>query len=543
MSTVTSAAQGQLAAARSDSSWIVLSLLGGWEEDSSRAAGMRDRAGSGPSLFRSPLASLDRRTSNGLTLGFQLVAPRIAGTYNAAIPQVANDGGMWAGKGTNLSAMGGFVASRGRWLVVFAPEIFASANRPFDGIPDYIVPPSRRPSNPFNSPFHDGPATIDLPFRFGAEQIVRATLGQSSASVTLGSVRAALGTENHWWGPGVRNALLLSSNAQGFPHLALGNARPHSTRAGLFEWRWLVGGLSESEYYDADASNDVRSFSAAAVDWSPVAAPMLHVGLARAVFAPVSGWSRVPFRLLDVLADVGNPNERPAGDSTRKRGRDQLFSVFARLRFPSDGAEAYGEWARSSQPKSLRDLITDPAHSQGYTVGMRWLGALRGNGRYAGALSVEAELTNLEVGASATRRATNSFYVSRAVEQGYTNRGEVIGAGIGPGGSSQWVALDWLSTRWQAGANLNRVRWENDAYFDVIPRIAENLDNAWCQHDVTFAPGARASMATRYGRISALATSGRRYNMFFEHALFCPSTGLGREESTGSLSLTFSVRP
>ncbi len=537
------AAQGQMPAARPDSSWIVLPLLGGGDEDSSRAAGMRDGANAQPSLLRSPLSSLARHAPEGNTHRFALIAPRISGTYNAAIPQVANDGGMWAGKGANLSAMGGFVASRGRWLVVVAPEIFMSANRVFAGIPDYIVPPPQRPSNRFNSPFHGGPATIDLPYRFGDEQSVSFTLGQSSASVTLGAVRAALGTENHWWGPGVRNALLLSNNAQGFPHMAFGSARPHATRAGRFEWRWLIGGLSESGYYDADASNDVRSFSAAALDWSPAAAPRLNIGLARAVFAPVSGWSSVPLRILDVLADVGNPNERPTGDSTRKRGRDQLFSAFARLRLPSDGAEAYGEWARSSQPKSLRDLLTDPAHSQGYTVGMRWLGPRRGDGKHAGALSVEAELTNLEVGGSATRRATSSFYVSRAVEQGYTNRGEIIGAGIGPGGSSQWVALDWISTRWQAGVNLNRVRWENDAYFDFIPRIAENLDNAWCQHDVTFAPGARASVATRYGRLSARATSGRRYNMFFEHALFCPSTGLGREASAGSLSLSYSVRP
>lgn len=521
---------------------MVLPLLNGWEDDSARTTALRDMTLPARPMLRSPLGTVDLRSPDTQANAFRLIVPQVAWTYNAAIPQSANDGGMWAGKGSNLYAMTGIIASRGRWLVVLAPEITLSSNRFFDYVPLYIVPPDRRPSNPFNSPFHGGPATIDLPFRFGEESVVQTSFGQSSIALSLGPVRASLSTENHWWGPGVRNAILLSNNASGFPHLGLASARPVSTRAGFFEWRWMVGGLSESQYYDTVAANDLRSFSAAAVTWTPWAAPGLSLGLARAVYAPVSRWLGVPARLFDVLTSVGRPNDLPASDTTRRRGRDQLVSVFARLRLPADGAEVYGEWARSAEPKSLRDLLADPAHSQGYTVGLRWLGVNRGSGTLSGALSLEAELTNLEVGGSVTRRPTSSFYLSRAVEQGYTHRGQVIGAAIGPGGSSQWLAADWVGRGWKAGVTAQRVRWENDAYFDFVPRITPP-DNAWCQHDVTLAPGVRASVETSIGRLGATATAGKRYNMFFTHALYCPSTGVGREESAASLSVSYTIRP
>jgi hypothetical protein len=199
----------------------------------------------------------------------------------------------------------------------------------------------------------------------------------------------------------------------------------------------------------------------------------------------------------------------------------------------------YAEWARSAQPKSLRDLFQDPSHSQGYTVGLQWVGepSLRGGA----SLRVQGELTNLEVGGSSTRRNVESFYLSRAVPQGYTHRGQIIGAAIGPGASSQWAALDWLAPRFEAGVFLQRIRWENDAYFRFIPPIAEDANNAWCQHDVTISPGVRGALDTRLGRWTLSATGGRRYNTFFVHALYCPSSE-GRHESARSLSLGFSAR-
>ena len=85
---------------------------------------------------------------------------------------------------------------------------------------------------------------------------------------------------------------------------------------------------------------------------------------------------------------LANPGE--ADSSSR---RDQLLSLFGRWIFPESGFEVYAEWAHIELPRSVRDLLLAPQHTQGYTLGLQWA---RPAGRGEAVFRLQAELSNLE---------------------------------------------------------------------------------------------------------------------------------------------------
>ncbi|HET8712400.1 MAG TPA: hypothetical protein VFM23_01820, partial [Gemmatimonadales bacterium] len=252
-------------------------------------------------------------------------------------------------------------------------------------------------------------------------------------------------------------------------------------RRGNFSARWFLGGLFESPYFDTSAANDRRAISAAQVTWST---PTLTLGAARAVYAPLGAWSNIGSHAFDIAR--GGP------------GRDQLFSLFGRWRFPADGFAVHGEWARYRLPGSLRELLVSPNHTQGYTLGLEW---------ERGAVHTEAELTYLQKSPAYRNLPEQTWYAGGAAPQGYTQRGQAIGASIGPGASSQWVAGDYVSGRWRAGLFAGRIRWDDDALFMLADSTEPRL-----RHDVSLFVGVRG----QWRQVGGSVTVGRRLNPFYE---------------------------
>jgi hypothetical protein len=81
-------------------------------------------------------------------------------------------------------------------------------------------------------------------------------------------------------------ALVLSNNADGFPHLFIRSDAPIRALLGTVEARWLTGGLTESEYFDQNPSNDLRKIAVAGVTLDPKQADGFTVWVARAVYDP-----------------------------------------------------------------------------------------------------------------------------------------------------------------------------------------------------------------------------------------------------------------
>lgn len=453
------------------------------------------------------------------------LSPQFLFVTNSALPFSQNNGALWAGKGLSTRTILGFKVENARVRFLFAPEIVISANTDWLLRHDFYAPEVPPDRSPFTSPYYVGAFTIDQPMRLGDEPIRRFDLGQSTAMLTGRRIEFGLSNENEWWGPGIRNAIVLSNNAPGFPHLFLRTARPIDTRLGAVELRWLVGRLTESRYFDTVSTNNIRSLTSVAATLQTGWDPNLSVGLARSVYATATGWGQIPWRWFHAFARTSRSDS-----STVKK--DQLFSLFARWVFPSEGVEVYGEWARTELRPSLRDLLIAPNHSQGYTLGLQW----RAPEWRGGAFRVQSEITQLEQSATFRDRPVGSWYTSTRVIQGYTNRGEVIGASIGPGASSQWFAVDYLKPGWRVGAFAGRIRWNQDVHNHAgLPVYV-----GYCSQDVSIYPGIRGAKSGGLGSIALELSFQNRLTPFFQNGGGCPNNGDRLDIRNNSLSMTFS---
>jgi hypothetical protein len=487
-------------------------------------------------LGRAPHAGFLSRSASSLSFGgaadttlaeVAILAPELRWIHNSGLPYTFNDGAFWAGRGHNFQAIMGVRARVGPVSLILAPEVGRSENREYQILP--YLPSQDPPRSIYASPFYDWHESIDVPTRFGGRSIAQLGLGQSSLSIAAGPVTAGVATENLWWGPGLRNAIVLSSHAEGIPHFFLRTSRPIATRIGTFDGRWIAGRLTESRYFDADASNDERAIGGITVSYAPAAEPDLTIGLARTVYSEASRGAIPITAAFDVFRSVGRPNSRNRY-AALEYDADQVSSLFARWVFPGHGLESWFEWARFEEPASLRDLFVAPNHSQGYTVGLQWA---RETGIPAD-FRLYAEISYLEPSTTYKERPVFSAYTSRAVEQGYTQRGQVLGASIGPGASSQWLAADLLGGRWRAGAFAGRIRWNEGALVREDPPSI-------LSHEISVIAGVRAGVTVAGLRLhSELAREGR-LNYMFQN----PIIGLDDPEGVDirNLSLRFSVQP
>ena len=502
-----------------------LIAVGGAEDDLLR---MRQLLGS-----EDPAGYLLRSTStltpapDGTGLRASLFAPELYSVWNSDLPYSNNDGSLWAGRGLSGRLRAGFQLAYGGLRLILAPEAGYSQNAGLDEhlYPEFLERQGGRLVHSVNAGRH----SIDLPYRLGLEPISSVDWGQSTLALESGAVSAGLSSESQWWGPGVRNAIVLSNHAPGIPHLFLRTRAPVQTPIGSFSARWMLGRLRASPHFDSLGAPGLRSFSGVAATFQPRGQPGLVLGLARTVYAPVQGTGGVASHLADALIRWDQRY------STQElSGSEQIFSLFARWVLPEEGVELYGEWGRHELPTGPRDLLVAPEHSQGYTAGLQWVKPL-GAGA---ALRLQTEVTNLEQSATFRSRPMGSWYASRSVPQGYTHRGQAVGAAIGPGASSQWLAGDYFLGTASGGLFLGRIRWANDAYYDRT-RFAPG----WAfQHDVSVFGGLRGGFDLAGARVEGSWTLGKRFNYLFQSRAWNFDT---RDDSVSPIthSVTFAVSP
>jgi hypothetical protein len=121
------------------------------------------------------------------------------------------------------------------------------------------------------------------------------------------------------------------------------------------------------------------------------------------------------------------------------------------------------------------------------------------------------------------------------VIQGYTNKGQVLGASIGPGASSQWLAVDYLGPGWRVGGYFGRIRWNQD----VHNHAGFPIYVGYCNHDVSLYPGVRGARQGRFGSISADLSLQNRFTPFFQNGGGCHNNGKRLDIRNNSLSITF----
>jgi hypothetical protein len=485
-------------------------------------------------LLRSAASLTDTLPGEGAELRWAFVLPELIAVHNSALPYSVNDGSLWAGRGWSASVVGGVRGQLRGLRVVVAPTLSWASNRDFELPTDVrAAPPIPPPRSPYAYPWRVHRNSIDYPLRFGPDAVAQVDAGQSALYMHHDRVEYGLSSENQWWGPGIRNALLLSNNAPGFGHAFVRTARPLRTPVGAVEARYLLGGLTESAYFADSPTYRHRSFSALAFTVQPGVAPGLTLGGARAVIAPLVKRGEIPRHLFDVLSSTGRPNARPLSDPSQTPGRDQLLSLFARYVLPGYGFESYVEWGRAEMPASVRDALVAPSHSQGYSMGLQWA---RADVVKGAALRLQLEHTAVSQGSSFAVTPSGSWYTSRAVLQGFTQRGQVLGAAVGPGGSGQWFGGDLIAHAWTGGVFAGRIRWDDDSYFE-IPRPN---GSGYCKHDVSLLVGTRGSYRTGAGSAGLSLTLANRLNTFYQNFGECPNNADRVDTRNATLGVTLS---
>jgi hypothetical protein len=446
--------------------------------------------------------------------GLRLVLPELRVSHHSALVGAEHDGALWSGRGVNALVRGGVTVGWRVLRLTVVPELTYSQNAPFEVFPARVDTWSA-----FASPWRTTAAPADLPVRFGDAPITTLHLGQSALTAAFPRVTVGIASGNLWWGPGLRNALVLSDHAPGIPRAFVRTPGPINTPVGALSGELFVGGLTESLFFDRDTDNDLRSVSGLTVTLAPAPLPGLTVGLARLVVAPVTSAGAIAGHTLDALTTWNG------GDT-----RDQMSSAFLRWVPPQGELEFWGEYARQRLPGSPREALTQPNADMGWTIGAQWA-----RPRADGVVRAQIEFTDVAQSVVDSLRPPRDWSTGRNVVQGFTQRGQMLGLATGPGSTHGWLAVDRIRDRWSVGGFVARTRWENDAYYreQII---------SFFGHDVSLFGGVRGGWRDRRADIDATLAWERRYNYQFENGTVTPNKRGQRTENNLRLSLRLTPR-
>jgi len=380
-----------------------------------------------------------QKTDNFFTRGIdqsikvKIYGPEWFNSYNTAAPYGQNDGALWQGKGYNTSFTAGTRLEAYGLEVTFKPQISFSQNREFDIMP-----------SAYDSKYGyfwgygaDQNKGVDAPQRFGDKAFFTYDWGDTEIRYTWHNLTTGLGTQTIWLGPAWLNPLLHSNNAPSYPKFDIGlrKTQIHLPWLGWYvgdvEGRMWIGYLSESDYFDNDEDNDHNMINGLSLSYAPSFLPGLTLGANKVC---LSKWnSKNAVKYLNPLYDV-NDNE------------DQKLSLTADWIFPKVGFEVYGElgiddyvqgWHSYSK---IQSTLRNPFHTMTYSFGLKKQVTIYKQKNIQGEIIFEWD--NTEMSQDFQFEWPYNFGFHHITTQGYTNRGQWLGSGIGYGGNSQVLAFN-----------------------------------------------------------------------------------------------------
>lgn len=393
---------------------------------------------------------------------WSLMRPRVEARFNSAFPMGQNDGSVWAGRGTTVSAS---VGARLRWgplTVVANPLAFWAENRAFP-----LVSTEGSGQGPYADWLY--PHAIDRPQRFGAGGYGRVDPGQSTVRLDLFGMAVGASTANLWWGPAQEHPFLLGTNAGGFPHAFVGTSTPVNLWIARLHGQLIWGRLDGSGHFEPPGplGRDRRFASGLALVLTPRGLDNVELGAARFFHTPWpdGGVSRRyltrPFEglLKSSLPVVDSPIP---DDDRSMDGENQLASVFARVVVPNTGFEAYAEVGREDHSWDLRQFILSPDERMAVTLGSRksWR---RSDGRMLVLRGERIDFRRRLIDRATFGPAT--YLHSSGSNQGHTHRGQLLGANVGVGSAAGWT----LGVDVYGPGGRSTITWRRTAQDQRIP--------------------------------------------------------------------------
>ena len=432
---------------------------------------------------------------DGGALSVQVDDPLLRLFANSRFPFGQNDGVVWQGRGLTTALDAGASVNWRALTVSIRPTLLYTRNSSFE-----LAPAPTEYDYPWRA--------IDLPQRFGPDPFWTLDPGQSEVRLDAHGVSVGFGTTNLWWGPAIRNPIIMSNNAPGFPHAFLGTRGPIGIGIGRLEAQWIWGDLDQSDWFGYTAPDDDRFITGVVATYMPSFLPGLSLGATRVFYVAVPDGGTPLADYFAVFQGVRKKAlvspENPTGDDEH----DQILSLFGRWVLPESGFEVFWEWARNDHSWELRDFLLEPEHSQAYMLGLQKATRLSRDR----IITVRAELTHLEREPTWIIRGANpTYYAHYIVTQGYTQRGQIIGAGIGPAGNALGIAADLYAPWGRAQLSVQRDVRDQDAYFDW----ALSNGRGSCCHNVLYSFGANGLYFLGDFDLGAGMIMTREFNRYF----------------------------
>jgi len=431
--------------------------------------------------------------------------------YSSHHPYSRNNGSMIPNRGYQQLVSFGFHAELGPLSIQFKPEAVYAENRNFEGFPDshYGITWARRYSL-WN--------LIDMPERFGENAYKKSLFGQSSIRLNYKGLSLGLSSENIWWGPSIRNSIMMSNQAQGFNHITFNTTRPIKTPIGNFEWQLVTGRLEGSGFKPPEPdqtfgstllyipkNDDWRYYQGLTFTYSPKWIDGLSLGFIRWV-QMYGEFAIANSDYFPVFESLFRKNDRYGLTSdSLERERDQGAGIFGRWVWQDAKAEIYGELNYNDAKYNLRDLILDSDHARAYTIGIHKVFQKDSTSKI---YEFSWERTMMQQTSSRLLRNAGSWYVHGTVRHGYTNNGEVLGAGIGPGSNSQYFEFAMIDKLDKYSIAFEVIDQDND-FFIYAFEEAEDFRRYWKDFNVHFS--FQKKLKNLWGRVNVVYSRSLNY--------------------------------
>lgn len=364
--------------------------------------------------------------TNGLnrSVALKIYGPEWFNSYNTAAPYGQNDGALWQGKGYNTSLTAGVRLEAYGFEVTVKPQVAFSQNLGFE------IMESNYDSKYGYFWGYGHNIGADAPQRFGDSSFWTFDWGDTEIRWSWHTFTIGFGTQSIWLGPAYLNPLLHSNNAATYPKFDIGLRRTkvHLPWLGWYigdiEGRIWTGYLSESDYFDNDNSNNHNMFHGLSCSYSPSFIPGLTLGLNRTCL--------VKWNLKNISYVIPKIKNTHIGE--QGAGEDQKMSITVDWHFPKIGFEVYGEVGLDDGTPFSNYL-----RSATHMIGLKKTITFNKKHNIFG--EIFFEWSNTEMTHDFQFQWPYSFGFHYQITQGYTNKGQWLGSGMGYGGESRLIGF------------------------------------------------------------------------------------------------------
>lgn len=378
----------------------------------------------------------DNFFAKGLKQGLflRLYGPEWYNSYNTAAPYGQNDGALWQGKGYNTSFSTGLRLEGYGFELTFKPQISFSQNLAFEIM-----------ASSYDSEYgyfwgYGKNKGADAPQRFGNKAFYTFDWGDSEVRYSWHNFTVGFGNQSIWLGPAQINPMLHSNNAATYTKFDIGLRRTQIVLPWLkwylgdIESRLWVGKLTESEYFDNNEANNHNQYNGFSISYAPSFLDGLILGFNKICLNKWDNkfWQYVnPFYVGNTLGSIGEDTKASvSADWTFEKSALNIYAELGLDDFLSQGLKLY-EYARY------------PFHTLTYTVGLKKAVEISESKGLSGLISFE--WNNTEMSQDFQMWHPYNFGFHHQITQGYTNKGQWIGSGLGYGGNSQFLSFTLYS--------------------------------------------------------------------------------------------------